>query len=115
MTRVRSPRRALTAGLAGAIAVAVAAGALAQGAGNQVYRYEDAQGRVVYSDKPPPSDAKRAPISNSRTSNWCRDTFVRRLASNPVVNEDRSACWSALRGFSSFKSPSPTNVWFIAS
>lgn len=60
MTRVRSVRRALAAGLAGAIAAAVAAGALAQGAGNQVYRYEDAQGRVVYSDKPPPSDAKKA-------------------------------------------------------
>lgn len=57
MTRVRSPRRALAAGLAGALAFAVAAGASAQG---QVYRYEDAQGRVVYSDKPPPTDAKKA-------------------------------------------------------
>ena len=32
--------------------------ALAQG--NQVYRYEDSQGRVFYSDRPPPSDAKKA-------------------------------------------------------
>ncbi len=49
-------RSLLAAGAAGVIAAALAAGALAQG---QVYRYEDAQGRVVYSDKPPPGDAKK--------------------------------------------------------
>ena len=60
MAPVRSGSRSVAAGLAGAIAVAVAAGALAQTPGGQVYRYEDAQGRVVYSDKPPPSDARKA-------------------------------------------------------
>ncbi|GMU73358.1 MAG: glutaredoxin family protein [Burkholderiales bacterium] len=57
MARVRPSRRFLAAGAAGAIAAALASGALAQG---QVYRYEDAQGRVVYSDKPPPTDARKA-------------------------------------------------------
>lgn len=57
MARVRPSRRFLAAGAAGAIAAALASGALAQG---QVYRYEDAQGRIVYSDKPPPIDAKKA-------------------------------------------------------
>ena len=51
-------RRVVPAGLVGAIALTLAAGALAQG--NQVFRYEDAQGRVYYSDRPPPSDAKKA-------------------------------------------------------
>ncbi|MCC7113323.1 MAG: glutaredoxin family protein [Burkholderiales bacterium] len=32
--------------------------AAAQGSGAQVYRYEDPQGRIVYSDRPPPSDAR---------------------------------------------------------
>lgn len=57
MAHVRPSRRFLAAGAAGAIAAALASGALAQG---QVYRYEDAQGRIVYSDKPPPIDAKKA-------------------------------------------------------
>lgn len=57
MARVRPSRRFLAAGAAGAIAAALASGALAQG---QVYRYEDAQGRIVYSDKPPPTDARKA-------------------------------------------------------
>jgi glutaredoxin len=60
MARIRSGSRPVAAALAGAIAFAMAAGALAQTTGGQVYRYEDAQGRVVYSDKPPPSDAKKA-------------------------------------------------------
>jgi len=51
-------RRLVPAGLAGAIALVLAAGALAQG--NQVFRYEDSQGRVYYSDRPPPADAKKA-------------------------------------------------------
>ena len=43
--------------LAGAaLAVAIAAGAAAQV--TQVYRYTDADGRVIYSDKPPPAEAK---------------------------------------------------------
>ena len=51
-------RRLVPAGLAGALALVLAAGALAQG--NQVFRYEDAQGRVYYSDRPPPADAKKS-------------------------------------------------------
>jgi glutaredoxin len=55
----RAPRRRVVpAGLAGAVALVLAAGALAQG--NQVFRYEDAQGRVYYTDRPPPADAKKA-------------------------------------------------------
>ena len=57
MARARPARRAAAA-TAGVLALALAAGALAQG--NQVFRYEDAQGRVVYSDRPPPSDARKA-------------------------------------------------------
>ena len=60
MTQGPSARRALTSGLAAAIATFVAAGALAQGSGNQVYRYQDSQGRIVYSDKPPPAEARNA-------------------------------------------------------
>ena len=41
---------------AGTVALVLAAGVLAQ----QVFRYEDAQGRVVYTDRPPPADAKKA-------------------------------------------------------
>jgi len=48
------------AGAAGAVVLVFAASALAQGTGSQVFRYEDAQGRVFYSDKPPPNDAKKA-------------------------------------------------------
>ncbi|MEO8484740.1 MAG: glutaredoxin family protein [Betaproteobacteria bacterium] len=48
------------AGVAGAIALVIAAGAFAQATGNQVYRYEDPSGRVIYSDRPPPADAKKA-------------------------------------------------------
>jgi glutaredoxin len=55
MARDRTARRAAT-WTAGALALVLAAGAGAQ----QVFRYEDAQGRVVYSDKPPPADAKKA-------------------------------------------------------
>ena len=55
------PARRIGSGIAGTIAIALAAGALAQQpSGNQVYRYEDAQGRTVYSDRPPPPDAKKA-------------------------------------------------------
>ncbi|HEY8243224.1 MAG: glutaredoxin domain-containing protein [Vicinamibacteria bacterium] len=59
MARARVVRRA-AACTTGALAVVLAAGVLAQGTGSQVFRYEDAQGRVVYTDKPPPSDAKKA-------------------------------------------------------
>jgi glutaredoxin len=51
-------RRVVPAGIAGACLLALAASALAQG--SQVFRYEDAQGRVYYSDRPPPSDARKA-------------------------------------------------------
>ncbi|MFO1283698.1 MAG: DUF4124 domain-containing protein [Burkholderiales bacterium] len=50
--------RRLPAALLGVAAIAQAALAIAQGTGAQVYRYEDAQGRVIYSDRPPPSDAR---------------------------------------------------------
>ena len=61
MARVPSRTRSIRTGVAGAIAFALAAGALAQQpGGNQVYRYEDSQGRIVYSDRPPPPDAKKA-------------------------------------------------------
>lgn len=51
-------RRVVPAGIAGACLLAFAASALAQG--SQVFRYEDSQGRVYYSDRPPPSDARKA-------------------------------------------------------
>lgn len=56
----RSFVRRLGACATGFAALAFTAGVLAQaGAGGaQVYRYEDAQGRVIYSDRPPPSDAR---------------------------------------------------------
>ena len=61
MTRVPTRNRPVRSGVAGAIALLLAAGAVAQQpSGNQVYRYEDAQGRIVYSDRPPPPDAKKA-------------------------------------------------------
>ena len=60
MARVPTRNRPARAGIAGAVALVLAAGALAQQpAGNQVYRYEDAQGRIVYSDRPPPPDARK--------------------------------------------------------
>ncbi|MDH5246245.1 MAG: DUF4124 domain-containing protein, partial [Betaproteobacteria bacterium] len=43
----------ITTGIA---ALALAAAAFAQG--GQLYRYTDADGRVVYSDRPPPANAK---------------------------------------------------------
>ncbi|HET9337615.1 MAG TPA: glutaredoxin family protein [Casimicrobiaceae bacterium] len=51
-------RRRVFACIAGSLALVVATATLAQG--NQVYRYEDANGRVYYSDRPPPADAKKA-------------------------------------------------------
>lgn len=61
MARVPTRTRPVRSGIAGAIALALAAGALAQQpGGGQVYRYEDAQGRIVYSDRPPPADAKKS-------------------------------------------------------
>ena len=45
------------AGLAGLLLLASAC-AIAQT--QQVYRYLDTDGRVVYSDKPPPADARNA-------------------------------------------------------
>ena len=59
MARARAVRRA-AACTTGALALVLATFVLAQGTGNQVFRYEDAQGRVVYTDKPPPTDAKKA-------------------------------------------------------
>jgi glutaredoxin len=59
MARARTVRRA-AACTTGALALVLATSVLAQGTGNQVFRYEDAQGRVVYTDKPPPTDAKKA-------------------------------------------------------
>ena len=59
MARAHAVRRA-AACTTGALALVLATAALAQGTGSQVFRYEDAQGRVIYSDKPPPSDAKKA-------------------------------------------------------
>ena len=56
MTRVPSRNRRAAAGIVGVAALVLAASALAQ----QVYRYEDPQGRIVYSDKPPPSDARNS-------------------------------------------------------
>jgi glutaredoxin len=61
MARVPTRTHPVRSGIAGAIALALAAAALAQQpGGSQVYRYEDAQGRVVYSDRPPPTDAKKS-------------------------------------------------------
>ena len=45
-----------TALLCGALAGLFAAGLAAQG--TQVYRYTDKDGRIIYSDKPPPAEAK---------------------------------------------------------
>jgi hypothetical protein len=56
MSRISTPARC-AAGLAGLLLLASAC-AFAQT--QQVYRYLDADGRVVYSDKPPPADAKNA-------------------------------------------------------
>ena len=61
MARVPTRTHPIRSGIVGAIALALAAGALAQQpGGSQVYRYEDAQGRIVYSDRPPPADAKKS-------------------------------------------------------
>src|SRR6185503_14033672 len=56
MSRTSTPARC-AAGLAGLLLLASAC-AIAQT--QQVYRYNDSDGRVVYSDKPPPADAKNA-------------------------------------------------------
>jgi hypothetical protein len=56
MSRISTPVRC-AAGLAGLLLLASAC-AFAQT--QQVYRYLDAEGRVVYSDKPPPADARNA-------------------------------------------------------
>jgi len=60
MVTCRTAVRRLATCATGLAALAFTAGALAQAGtgGAQVYRYEDAQGRVIYSDRPPPSDAK---------------------------------------------------------
>jgi glutaredoxin len=53
------PRQTVMQGLAVSVAaLLLAAGVQAQD--KQVYRYVDAEGRVVYSDKPPPANAKDA-------------------------------------------------------
>jgi len=56
MSRTSTPVRC-AASLAGMLLLASAC-AIAQT--QQVYRYTDADGRVVYSDKPPPADARNA-------------------------------------------------------
>ena len=56
MSRTSTPVRC-AAGLAGLLLLASAC-AIAQT--QQVYRYLDTDGRVVYSDKPPPADARNA-------------------------------------------------------
>ena len=58
MSRTSTPARC-AAGLAGLLLLASAC-AIAQTQTQQVYRYLDTDGRVVYSDKPPPADAKNA-------------------------------------------------------
>ena len=62
-------RNALACGL---IAAITAAGAAAQG--QQVYRYVDRDGRVVYSDRMPPSDSK--------------DVQAKRLRANIIENSE---------------------------
>ncbi|HEY7944981.1 MAG: DUF4124 domain-containing protein [Burkholderiales bacterium] len=57
MIRTSTPLRGIAAGLGGLLLLASAC-AIAQS--QQVYRYNDPDGRVVYSDKPPPADAKNA-------------------------------------------------------
>lgn len=56
MIRTSIPLHRLAAGLGGLLFLASAC-AFGQ---TQVYRYNDPAGRVVYSDKPPPADAKNA-------------------------------------------------------
>ncbi len=56
MTRHAPPRPRTPALVCAAVAALVCAGAFAQG--QQVYRYTDPDGRVVYSDRPPPGAAK---------------------------------------------------------
>jgi glutaredoxin len=56
----------------GVVAAAVAAGAAAQS--QQVYRYTDKDGRVVYSDRGPPADAK--------------DVQAKRLRGNVIENNE---------------------------
>jgi len=54
------------------LAALVAAGATAQ---TQVYRYTDKDGRVIYSDKPPPADAKSVQ-SKRMGANFIEDNQV---------------------------------------
>ena len=58
--------------LAGGLALALATGACAQD--RQLYKYTDADGRVVYSDKPPPPNA--------------RNVQPKRLTSNVIETND---------------------------
>ena len=73
MARVPTRTHPVRSGIVGAITLALTAGALAQQpGGSQVYRYEDAQGRVVYSDRPPPPGACSlcTSMSNRPNSSW---------------------------------------------
>jgi hypothetical protein len=58
MARVPTRTHPIRTGNVGAIAAQ--AGRSRSSGGSQVYRYEDAQGRVVYSDRAPPADAKKS-------------------------------------------------------
>ncbi len=73
MARTPSRRRApaALAMVCALVAAGLAAGVLAQG--QQVYRYTDAEGRVVYSDRPPPGSA--------------RDVQPKRLGANFIEND----------------------------
>ncbi len=66
------PRATLGIALFAGLAAVVATGAAAQS--QQVYRYVDKEGRVVYSDRGPPADA--------------RDVQAKRLRGNVIENND---------------------------
>lgn len=71
MARMTARRTPVRLGLACALLAGVAGAAWAQG--QQVYRYTDAQGRVVYSDRPPAGAAK--------------DVQPKRLGANFIEND----------------------------
>jgi hypothetical protein len=68
--------RSASAGALALLLFVVSALALAQTQTQQVYRYVDPEGRVVYSDKPPPPDA--------------RDPQAKRIGRNTIETSDLS-------------------------
>ena len=68
--------RSAPAGTLALLLFAVSALAVAQTQTQQVYRYVDPEGRVVYSDKPPPPDA--------------RDPQAKRIGRNTIETSDMS-------------------------